>query len=254
MDALLLAAGVGRRLSAAHEQPKCLLQIAGRSLLEQHIENLNQLGVERIGLCLGYQSEQIVEALATIESEASLLIHYNPLFRQGSVVSLWCLRQLLNGGNSVLLMDADVLYSAQILARLVKSPQPNCYLIDRDFEPGDEPVKICLRQQRIVEFRKQLAADLDYDTIGESVGFFKFDAPTAALLAQMCAQTIASGLGDLPHEEVLRALALDGNTDIGIEDVSGLPWIEIDFPQDITKAQEQILPRIHQMAELNCKQ
>ena len=30
----------------------------------------------------------------------------------------------------------------------------------------------------------------------------------------------------------------------GFEDVSGLPWIEIDFPEDVARAGAEILPAI----------
>ena len=46
----------------------------------------------------------------------------------------------------------------------------NRVLIDREFEAGDEPVKLALSAGVPIELRKQLAADLQYDTIGESVG------------------------------------------------------------------------------------
>ena len=241
MHAIILAAGVGKRLQHERAAPKCLLEFAGRSLLSRHLDNLAALGVGQVTICVGYEADQIARAVNGRPAPRILLQH-NPLYTLGSSVSLWAVRQSLTCGDDILLMDADVLYHRDILARLVASPARNCFLLDRDFIPGDEPVKICLREGRVVEFRKRLAPDLGYDALGESVGFFKFDAATALVLARLLAAYVADGRREQPHEEALRDLALAAPACIGIEDVSGLPWIEIDFPADIVRATKDILP------------
>ena len=112
-------------------------------------------------------------------------------------------------GGDVLLMDADVLYHERIMTALVAGPGPvNRLLIDRDFEAGDEPVKLCVREGVPVELRKQLAPGLQYDTIGESVGFFRFDEAGARRLAAIVADYVASGRANMPHEEAVRDLLL----------------------------------------------
>jgi choline kinase len=243
MKAIILAAGVGKRLSPLHQGPKCLLEFAGRNLLDRHLDALAAIGVDTVTLCLGYASGAIEQRIPARHA-ARVLVHYNPLFELGSVVSLWCARQALLSGDDVLLMDADVLYDQRILARLVGSAASNCFLLDRDFLPGDEPVKICLQDDRIVEFRKQIAPGLRYNALGESVGFFKFDAATATRLAALVSAYVADGRREQPHEEALRELALAPDCTIGVEDVTGLAWIEIDFPEDVNRATLDILPRL----------
>ena len=34
-----------------------------------------------------------------------------------------------------------------------------------------------------------------------------------------------------------------------VEDVTGLPWVEIDFPEDLEKARSEILPRLEDLPE-----
>ena len=243
MHAIILAAGVGRRLNQDRPQPKCLLELGGLTLLERHCRNLSACGIQRLSLCVGYEADQIAGALRDIAQPAALL-HYNPLYTLGSSVSLWCVRHALAGGDDVVLMDADVLYHPDILRRLVHSSSANCFLMDREFAPGDEPVKICMVGNRIVEFRKRIAPGLSYDRIGESVGFFKFDAATALRLARLIDAYVADGRRDQPHEEALRDLALASDADIGVEDITGLPWLEIDFPEDLVRANDDVLPLI----------
>ena len=243
MRAILLAAGVGKRLGPAVQQPKCLLEFGGRTLLDRHLDALLAAGVQDITICVGYQADAIVNALTTRRSPRTLML-YNPIFTLGSIVSLWTARSALQASIPVLVMDADVLYDPAILQRLVASEHANCFLLDRDFEAGEEPVKICLNGERIVEFRKQIDPTLTYNSCGESVGFFKFDGATSLALAGIAHAYVAGGQRDQPHEEALRELALQGTTFCGIEDVTGLPWIEIDFPEDIQRARDEILPSI----------
>ena len=50
------------------------------------------------------------------------------------------------------------------------------------------------------------APDLKYDTIGESVGFFRFDERGARRLAAIVAGYVRAGRANLPHEEAVRDL------------------------------------------------
>jgi choline kinase len=244
MRALILAAGQGKRLEGYRHRPKCLLEFGGQSLLERHISLLHALDIAEIAVAVGYEAEQVSQALEKLPFHPQPQTVYNSDFKQGSVVSLWVLREYLCAGGEVLVLDADVLYDQRLLQRLVRSPHPNCLLLDRHFEPGVEPVKICLREGIPVEFRKQIAADLSYDTLGESVGFFRFSEATARRLTAHCQIYITQAQRETPHEEAIRDLILEAPTAFGIEDITGLPWIEIDFPQDVVTARQKILPHL----------
>ncbi|MEM7467043.1 MAG: phosphocholine cytidylyltransferase family protein [Pseudomonadota bacterium] len=246
MKAVILAAGVGRRLSEHIDKPKSLLEFNGRSLMQRHLDNLASLGIEDISLCLGYEQEKILASINP-PSSVNLSYRYNPDFREGSMISLFTMREEFNGPGDTLLMDADVLYDKQILSKLVKSKRTDLLLIDRDFEPGDEPVKICLRDGQIVEFRKNLNNDLLYDAIGESVGFFRFSPLMGQRLVGYAKSYLKEGNRDMPCEEAIRDTVLAHADTFHACDVSGLPWIEIDFPEDIEKAEQVILPAVDDM-------
>lgn len=246
MQALILAAGIGNRLSAAAgDKPKSLLEFDGLTLLERHVRSLSATGVSTITVITGYRNELLEDELDRLTGIGpDLLTIVNEDYREGSVVSLWTGCDVLAYGEPVLLMDADVLYSPAIIERLAQSRHENCFLLDREFEPGDEPVKICLKDNRIVEFRKIPDPDLDFDTQGESVGFFRFSAEGCRLIRDRTKSYITAHRRDEPYEEVLRDVVQSRPDLFGIEDITGLPWIEIDFPDDIARAEQDILPRI----------
>lgn len=247
MRAIILAAGRGLRLKqpTAQEQPKCLLEFGGRTLLERHLQLLQAAGITEIVLALGFLHEVVQSYLAGLTGLPRPQIVLNPQFELGSVLTLHTATAALTGGGDVLVMDADVLYHERIMAALVaKAGAANRLLIDRDFEAGDEPVKVCVRAGVPIELRKQLPAGLEYDAIGESVGFFRFDARAARRLAAIVADYAGSGRGAMPHEEAVRDLLRESGYGFGVADVTGQPWIEIDFPADVERAAREILPQL----------
>jgi choline kinase len=244
MRALILAAGRGRRLGdAGPPAPKCLLRFGGQSLLERHLAVLHHCGVDDVSITVGYEAQQVHSELGRLGVCGAVRTVHNPDYREGSVVSLWTLNASLIAGGPVLLLDADVLYDYRLMERLVDSSNDNCFLLDRDIGPGDEPVRLCVRAGRLVEFRKR--AEVPCDFFGESVGFFKLSAPAARALGAAAQCYVQQGRRGEEYEEALREVLLqDGSLHFGFEDVTDLPWIEIDFPDDVRRAEAEILPSL----------
>jgi choline kinase len=244
MRAIMLAAGVGARLGAGEASPpKVLLEFGGKSLLRRHLDILRAAGVSDLVLVLGYRAELIEREIAACGARDFVTTTLNPDFRNGSIVSLWVARDTLRRGGDILLMDGDVLYDRRILERLIGTRHANCFLMDRDFEPGDEPVKLCIRDGRIVDFEKKVEHAHDY--AGESVGFFRFGETVCRALADAVESGVAAGRAKDMYERAIRDVLLAGPAErFGFEDVTGLPWIEIDFPEDVERARREVLPRI----------
>ena len=245
MRAIILAAGRGMRLqqSADQQMPKALLRFDGVTLLERHLRLLRGAGVHEVVLALGWRHELIEAEIDRLGWQPRPEVVLNDRFELGSVLTVHTAAEAMTRGGDVLLMDADVLYHESIMAALVAGRKPaNRVLIDRDFEAGDEPVKLCVRAGVPIELRKQLAAGLEFDAIGESVGFFRFDATAARRLAAIVADYVGSGRANMPHEEAVRDLLREGSQVVEVADVTGAPWIEIDFPDDVTRAAREVLP------------
>ena len=247
MRAIILAAGRGLRLQQPEDQqlPKCLLRFGATTLLERHLRLLSDAGVDEIVLALGFRHALVEAELDRLDWQPRPEILFNDRFDLGSVRTVHIAADAMTRGGEVLLMDADVLYDARILEALVAGRQPvNRILIDRDFEPGEEPVKVCVRDGAPIELRKQIAADLQYDTIGESVGFFRFEEAGARRLASLVADYVERGESRMPHEEAVRDLIREGSHRFEVTDITGAPWIEIDYAADVARASREILPNL----------
>jgi len=199
-------------------------------------------------LALGFRHELIEAELERLRWQPLPEIVLNMRFELGSVLTLHTVADAMTRGGDVLLMDADVLYDERVMDALVAGHSVNRLLIDRDFEDGEEPVKLCLRGGVPVELRKQLAAGISYDAIGESVGFFRFTPAAARRLADLAAGYVTSDRAQMPHEEALRDLIIERTQPIEVADVTGAPWIEIDYSQDVLRAANEVLPRLQLLA------
>ena len=245
MRAIILAAGRGSRLQQNQDMPKCLLRFGGMSLLERHLRMLKTFGVTEVVLGLGFRHDLVAAELDRLGWQPRPQIVLNPRFELGSVLTVHTVAEAMTSGGDVLLMDADVLYDERIARALLAGSGPvNRVLVDRDFEAGDEPVKVCIQGGVPIELRKQLAPDLKYDNIGESVGFFRFEERAARRLAAIVANYVDSDRSHLPHEEAVRDLIRERSQLLEVTDVTGSPWIEIDFPLDVRRAEQEVLPQL----------
>lgn len=242
MKAIICAAGRGVRLGA--NSPKILLEFGGRTLLEWHALRLAETGVDDVVLVTGHLREQIASVLPGIGARHGLRMRelVNERFHEGSVLSLASALPEIEGSREpILLMDADVLYPAQMLERLIRSPRATALLLDRGYSTkDDDPVLVPVKDGRPFEFRKKWVGAADF--VGESIGFFKIGPGDLPMLIDET-RTRSAGPEVLDsYDDVLRAMVRADR--FGHEDVTGLPWTEIDFPEDLSLARDEVLPRI----------
>ncbi len=239
MKAIILAAGVGKRLAAvAKGRPKCLIEIGGQSLLSRHLGNLSSLGIRHVVIVVGYEQQLIREAVALSQFPGTVTYIVNERFTRGSITSFWEARSEVD--DDVVMMDADVLYHPEILRRLVESPCPNALLVDETVSQQTEECMVAIENERVTSLSKKLPAT--YDLTGEGVGFLKVSKLDGTLLVQAVQGPIEAGQLDLEYEDALKRF-FDAVV-VGYERVGGLPWIEIDFPEDVQRAESDVLPAI----------
>jgi choline kinase len=240
MKAVILAAGVGKRLNAATgNRPKCLIEIGGRSLLFRYLDALLDAGVKTVVLVVGYRQELIRAAVG--EAYRGLAIRYvvNEQYQRGSLLSLWLARAAFD--DDLLIMDADVLCPASFMARLINSPHPNALLIDETVRQDAEERMAVIRNGRVAALTKTLPPQPP-DLLGEGVGFLKVTRRDSESLVAAMEPFVKKGDLDMEYEDTWEAFFLA--VPVGYEKVGGQPWIEIDFPEDIARAEQDILPRI----------
>jgi choline kinase len=240
VHAIVLAAGVARRLAPLTDRTnKCLLPIGGRSLLDRMLAALAACGIEDTTIVVGHCADQI-RALAGTRF-GGMRLHYidNPDYRRGSVLSLYAARDVLRAGPA-LVMDADVLFPREFLRRLLAASGHCAVLVDRSFSDTGEEIKAHIRDGRVITLSKKVVPPA-WDSVGENIGFFRTN-DAGADLCTLLEQVIADGTGLEEYEEAMHRLMQ--RHDVLPVDVTGLPWTEMDFVEDLRRAEAEVLPRV----------
>ena len=239
MKAVILAAGRGRRLDVVtRHRPKCLIDVGGKPLLYRYFDALAHLGVTRICMVVGYKQEHIREAVASYPTHVEVTFLINPDFERGSIGSLWAAREALD--DDVVIMDADVLFHPAVLERLLASSHANALLMDETVKQHTEECMVAVRQGRVTALSKQVPDE--YDLVGEGVGFLRVAQAAVPQLLRSVETCVRQGLPDMEYEDAL--VDFFREVPVGAEKIGGLPWIEIDFPEDLERAEQEILPRL----------
>lgn len=239
MKAIILAAGIGKRLwDFTQHRPKCLIEFGGKSLLVRHLEHLASQGVQRSTLVVGYKQDMIRSAVGTKHSGVDLTYLVNDQYHRGSISSLWLAREEFD--DDAVVMDADVLYHREIMKRLIRSPHANCLLMDESVVQRGEECMVVMRGGRVIALTKRMPAVYDY--AGEGVGFLKVGRKDADHLVSSLRTHIGRGAWEMEYEDGL--LEFFDRVPVGHEKIGGLPWTEIDFPEDVSRAEREILPKL----------
>ena len=239
MKAIILAAGVGKRLwDITQHRPKCLIEIGGRSLLHRYLESLAAVGIRRADIVVGYKQEMIRAAVAAESCGVGVTFLVNEEFHRGSISSLWIARSVFD--DDTIVMDADVLFHREILGRLVSSPFENALLMDETVKQTGEECMVVVAEGRVIALTKKMPDHYDY--AGEGVGFLRVRHADTPRVVSSLRGYIEKNMWHMEYEDALFEYFHDVR--VGHEKIGGLPWTEIDFVEDIKKAELEVLPRL----------
>jgi choline kinase len=238
--AIILAAGKGSRLNGtAGEAPKCLVQLGGVSLIERQIRVLREAGIDDIAVVVGCQADRV----RRVCGEEITYVENVRYAQTNSLYSLWMARPLLYQGFVVL--NCDVLFHPALLTDLLTSRHENALLLGyREVSQppyGDEEMKVRVRGGRVADMSKEMDPT---EADGENLGIVKFGVRGAAALVDIMDALVREGRLREWAPKAFAAFAQRHSLyAIGTR---GLPWIEIDFPEDFQRARQEILPAIEQ--------
>ena len=231
MKAIILAAGIGKRLRDTTEEPKCLLKINGLPLLERYLGALEKAGIFNIVVVVGYCRESIIEFVANLNFPVDIKFIENPDFHKGSILSLYRAIGELSG--DVLLMDGDVYFDPEILVRLVNREPGNLVAVDTTSTSTGEEMMVGIKNGQILDIKRKLVGN--FDTSGEAVGFYRLDAQAGTGLREILEEQVKAGEHNLGYEDILPLLFQRLYFSPVI--IDGLRWVEIDFEGDISRAE-----------------
>ncbi len=238
MRGIILAAGKGSRLNGtAKESPKCLVELGGVALIERQIRLLERAGIRDITIVAGCQADRVRRTCG----HRVTYVENVQYAQTNSLYSLWMARPLLYEGFVVL--NCDVVFHPVLLDDLLSARHDNALLLAyrEANQPlfGDEEMKVKVRCGRVVDMSKTMDPT---EADGENLGIVKFGPAGAAALVDIMDRLVAGGgLRDWAPRAFAEFAKSHPLHAIGTR---GLPWIEIDFPDDYRRAVDHVLPQI----------
>ena len=230
-QAILLAAGVGRRFGAATKfTPKCLLPLPdGGTLLERYLDSFRVAGIQKVTIVVGHQAHLIKSACRKYLTNLKIRFRTNRRYRLGSIISLWAARTELRNG--AIIMDADVYFPADLLRRFREDKGETAFLMDPRAKSTGEEMILQAKAGRIVKIAKPL--DPKLKPLGEATGIFKAGSKAGAKLATILDRMVRRDITRCEYEDAYCELMKSFSaTAVPVGDIF---WTEIDFPSDLAK-------------------
>lgn len=233
MRGLILAAGRGSRLGDYNGgTPKCLIEVARRRMIEHQLEALAECGAAPVAVVVGYAADEVREAVGI----RAQYVHNLRWEQTNSMVSFWLAREWFT--DSVVVMNCDVLFHPEILARLLKV-KGDAIAYDSTSGQAPEHMKVRVQDGRLMDMSKDMPAA---ESAGENVGVLVFTAETAQAIAARAEALIAAGHEKSWLGQAVREVAKERH--IHAVDIAGMPWGEIDSAYDLEHVRHNVWPRI----------
>ena len=232
--AILLSAGQGSRmLPLTAEQPKCLIEFSGRTLIEWQIDMLARGGVRHIDVVTGFKDELVEAVLGRLDDQrVSVTTRFNPFYKVAdNLGSCWIAREAME--RDFLILNGDTLVSEAIVQRVQQwSDWPIAVTVDVKSEYDSDDMKVAREGERLVRIGKTLTAE---EANAESIGFLAFRDKGAVMFRDAVRTAMRTPEG-VQHWylKVIDQLAETGQ--VGTVSVERLEWAEVDFLTDIEVA------------------
>ena len=241
MQAIILAAGMGRRLGElTKENTKCMVPVNGVRLIDRLLTQLSQLNLSRVLIVVGYQGQRLIDHIGDRYADR-LNIEYaeNPVYdKTNNIYSLSLVKEQLQEDDT-LLIESDLIFSDRLFQLITEDKNPNVALVAK-YESWMDGTMVCIdSDHNIVNFVPKSAFNYsDIDTYYKTVNIYKFSKEFARnrYVPFLEAYTKAVGNNEY-YENVLRIISLLNSNDLKALPIGTEKWYEIDDKQDLDIAE-----------------
>ncbi len=243
MQAIILAAGMGRRLGEyTRNNTKCMVEVNGQKLIDRLLLQLQKLNLSRIIIVVGYKGKELqahVQASPFPSQGEEIDFVENPVYdKTNNIYSLSLVKEQL-AQDDTLLIESDLILSDRLLPMLVEAPEQNVALVAK-YESWMDGTMVSIDDDRnIVNFITKDAFNYnDTDKYYKTVNVYKFSREFAQqkYVPFLDAYTKAVGNNEY-YENVLRILSLLNSHDMKALPIGHERWYEIDDKQDLDIAE-----------------
>ncbi len=241
MQAIILAAGMGRRLgSYTKENTKCMVPVNGVRLIDRVLTQLSQLNLQRVIIVVGYKGQELIKYLGhRYDDKLKIEFVNNPIYdRTNNIYSLSLVKEQMQEDDT-LLIESDLIFSDRLFSMILADERPNIALVAKYETWMDGTMVRIDGDGNIVNFVPKKAFNYqEVDSYYKTVNIYKFSKTFSQTQYVPFLDAYCKALGNNEYyEQVLRVITLLDKTNLKALDIGNEKWYEIDDVQDLDIAE-----------------
>lgn len=240
MQAIILAAGMGRRLGEfTSENTKCMLEVNGVRLIDRMLRQLHKLDLSRIVIVIGYEGGKLKSYIDKNYPDWVIEFVENKVYdRTNNIYSLWLARGYM-AEEETLLLESDLIFEDSVLEAAINCPYNSCALISKYETWMDGTMVKIDEDNNIVNFiPKKAFRYSDTDSYFKTVNIYRFSRDFIVNHYLPFLEAYIKVLGNNEYyEQVLRVITLIDKSEMKALPITGMHWYEIDDVQDLRIAE-----------------
>ena len=240
MQALILAAGTGSRLGKyTQENTKCMLEVNGETLITQALEKLNNVGIKKLILVVGYKKDNLIAHVGNQYKNIEIEYVENPIYdKTNNIYSLYLAKDKLAEDDTILL-ESDLLFEESIIKQLMDDKRPSLAVVDK-YKAWMDGTAVTLSEDDSILgfFGKKAFKFQDVESYYKTVNIYKFSKMFSNKVYIPFLEAYSKAMGDNEYyESVLRVITMLENQELKAMCLHGEKWYEIDDVQDKANAE-----------------
>lgn len=245
MQALILAAGMGKRLKdLTKNNTKCMIKVNGVTLIERMLNQIEKYSFNKIVIVIGYEGKKLKDYIETLRIQTPIEYVINPIYdKTNNIYSLSLASDYLLKDDTIL-FESDLIFEDSVISSLISDPRSNLALVDKYESWMDGTCVLLSNDDSIESFVPGKKVDFTKTTdYYKTVNIYKFskDFSCNYYVPFLMAYQKALGKNEY-YEQVLRVITILENSPIKAKKIEGKKWYEIDDIQDLDIAESIFNP------------
>lgn len=240
MQAIILAAGMGRRLKElTKNNTKCMVRVNGVTLIERMLHQLECRRLSRIVIVIGYEGRKLREYIDSLGIQTPIEYVENEIYYQtNNIYSLALAKEFLRRDDT-LLLESDLIFEDSVLEEILNDTRSTLALVDKYESWMDGTCMKLGEGDRIEAFISHKNFNYaEADSYFKTVNIYKFSKEFSEICYIPFLEAYLQALGSNEYyEQVLKVITVLDKPAITAKRLDGQLWYEIDDIQDLDIAE-----------------
>lgn len=239
MQALILAAGMGKRLGKyTSDNTKCMVEVAGAKLIDRQLKSILAADIKKVIIVVGYKAQNLISYInKTWQNKEGLSISFvenKDYEKTNNIYSLFLAKELAIKDDTIL-MESDIVFEEGLIKKIKETHFQNVCAIAKYEIYMDGTLVTVNANNFITDFIPKNEINFsNIENFFKTVNVYKFNKTFLKDIYFPFLETYMKVYGvNCFYETILRVTSnLDKNNIYGL-DIKDTKWYEIDDAQDL---------------------